>query len=221
MKDHIEKCADAAARRIDSLLEEEKEPFTMNDHYFMELHSKFFAYYREARLRDRSQFIRNLENRDDGDVMAAMSETLCSLTKMGLEQADASLLANLLPPDPMDPAIEIMADVRAYFQGSLGIFLLLVRLYRAWPTCITVAYKRFVDNVPMGIDRTLVRGVTRDLEEVLLRGLSVNGPEGYERCKRLLSEPEEIAERRSELEKRRRRLILAKEELIEEFVWWG
>jgi Dynamin GTPase effector domain len=70
----------------------------------------------------------------------------------------------------------------------------------------------------MGIDRTLVRGVTRDLEEVLLRGLSVNGPEGYERCKMLLSEPEEIAERRNELEKRRRRLVLAKEELIEEFV---
>jgi AcrR family transcriptional regulator len=131
MKGHIEKCADAAARRIDSLLEEEKEPFTMNDHYFMELRSKFFAYYREVRLRDRSQFIRNLENRDDGDVMAAMGETLCSLTKMGLEQADASLLANLLPPDPMDPAIEIMADVRAYFQGSSRNFLLPVRLYRA------------------------------------------------------------------------------------------
>jgi hypothetical protein len=70
----------------------------------------------------------------------------------------------------------------------------------------------------MGIDRTLVRGVTRDLEGVLLSGLGVSGPEGYKRCKMLLSEPEEIAERRNELEKRRRRLVLAKEELIEEFV---
>jgi hypothetical protein len=127
MKDHIEKCADAAARHIDSLLEEEKEPFTMNEHYFGEYRSKFLAYYKEARLKAKSQFIRNLENRDDGDMMAAMSETLCSLTRMGLDQADASLLANLLPPDPMDPAIEIMADVRAYFQGSSD----LVRLYRA------------------------------------------------------------------------------------------
>lgn len=81
-----------------------------------------------------------------------------------------------------------------------------------------MAYKRFVDNVPMGIDRTLVRGVTHGLEGVLLRGLGVNGPEGYKRCKMLLSETEEIAERRSELEKRRKRLILAKEELIEQFV---
>jgi Dynamin GTPase effector domain len=81
-----------------------------------------------------------------------------------------------------------------------------------------VAYKRFVDNVPMGIDRTLVRGMTHDLEGVLLSGLGVHGPEGYKRCKMLLSEREEIAERRSELEKRRNRLMMAKEKLIEEFV---
>ncbi len=48
--------------------------------------------------------------------MAATTETLCSLARMGLE-ANALLLAKLLSSDPMDPAIEIMADVRAYFQG--------------------------------------------------------------------------------------------------------
>jgi hypothetical protein len=126
MKDHIEKCAKAGAQHIDSLLEEEKEPFTMNDHYFRDYRSKFLAYYKNARLRAKSQFIRNLENRDDGDMVEAASETLCSLTRMGL-QANASSLANLLPADPMDPAIEIMADVRAYFQGSSDILLLLVR----------------------------------------------------------------------------------------------
>jgi hypothetical protein len=90
----------------------------MNEHYFMEYRSKFMAYYREARLRAKSQFIRNLENSNDGDVMEAMNEALSSLTRLGLEAANASLFANLLPSDPMDPAIEIMADVRAYFQGS-------------------------------------------------------------------------------------------------------
>ncbi len=215
MKDHIEKCADAATRHIDSLLEEEQEPFTMNEHYFREYRSKFLAYYKEARRRDKSQFIRNLENRDDGNIMAATTETICSLARMGLE-ANASSLAKLLPPDPMDPAIEIMADVRAYFQGSpltrRSSSLCLTH------TCVTVAYKRFVDNVPMGIDRTLVRGVTRGLEQVLFSGLCVNGPGGYERCRMLLSEPEEISERRKELEKRRKRLLSAKDELIEVFV---
>lgn len=117
MKDHMEKCADAAVQRIDSLLEEEQEPFTMNEHYFMDLRSKFFAYYKNAQLRSKSQFIRNLENRNDGNMMAAMNSAISSLTRMGLDAANASALANILPPDPMDPAIEIMADVRAYFQG--------------------------------------------------------------------------------------------------------
>jgi hypothetical protein len=69
----------------------------------------------------------------------------------------------------------------------------------------------------MGIDRTLVRGVTPDLEGVLFSGLAINGPGGYERCKVLLSEPEGIAELRSELAKRQQRLLLAKEELVEVF----
>ena len=88
----------------------------MNEHYFMEYRSKFLAYYKEARLRAKSQFVRNLENSDDGDVMEAVHDTVSSLTRLGLE-ANASLLANLLPSDPMDPAIGIMAEVRAYFQG--------------------------------------------------------------------------------------------------------
>jgi protein subunit release factor A len=118
LKDHVEKCADAAAQHIGFLLEEEQEPFTMNEHYFMEYRSKFLAYYREARLRAQSQFIRNLENREDEDIMNAMNDAISSVTRMGLEAANASLFANLLPADPMDPAIGIMAEVRAYFQGS-------------------------------------------------------------------------------------------------------
>ena len=80
--------------------------------------------------------------------------------------------------------------------------------------CITVAYKRFVDNVLMGIDRILVRGMVVGLEGVLFSGLAINGPGAYDKCKTLLSEPEDIIERRSELQKRRQR---AKEELIEIF----
>jgi len=66
-----------------------------------------------------------MQNNDDYSMALAMSEAMSALTRMGLEGADASLLANLLPPDPMEPAIGIMADVRAYFQGSW--FYLLIR----------------------------------------------------------------------------------------------
>jgi len=81
-----------------------------------------------------------------------------------------------------------------------------------------VAYKRFVDNVPMGVDRTLLRGVTVGLEAALFKGLAINGPGGYEKCRALLSEPEDIVERRSELQKRRQRLQSAKVALIAAFV---
>ena len=118
MQDHLEKCANAACEHIDSLIEQEHEPFTTNMHYFMEYRSKFFAHYKGARLREKSVFVRNMQNNDDSNMTQAMNDAMSALTRMGLEGADVSLLANLLPPDPLDPAIGIMADVRAYFQGS-------------------------------------------------------------------------------------------------------
>jgi hypothetical protein len=117
LKDHIERCAVAAEQHIDSLLEEELEPFTMNEHYLMEYQSKFLAYYKEARLKAKSQYIRNLQNSDDGEMVQIVNEALSSLTRLGLEAVNASMLANLLPSDRMEKAIGIMAEVRAYFQG--------------------------------------------------------------------------------------------------------
>ena len=69
----------------------------------------------------------------------------------------------------------------------------------------------------MCVDRTLLRGVTVNLGTTLLNGLAVNGPGGYERCRKLLSEPADVVERRSELEMRRQRLLLARRELTELF----
>ena len=54
-----------------------------------------------------------------GNIMQALNDVTSTLTGIGLEVVeDLSLLSNLLPPDPLDPALKIMADVRAYFQGS-------------------------------------------------------------------------------------------------------
>jgi len=200
MQSHIQRCADAATQHIDSLLEDENEPFTMNARYYAEYRSKFFRHYKRDRSSSKNSVVRNL---DDGNIpnsltKVALNEAMSALAKLGFRSVEPSSLAALLPPDPMEPAIGIMADVRAYFQ---------------------VAYKRFVDNVPMSIDRTLLRGVTAGLGTTLLDGLAINGPAAFERCRRLLSEPEDIVERRSELEKRRQRLLLAQKEFIELFEW--
>jgi len=55
--------------------------------------------------------------------------------------------------------------------------------------------------------------VTADLdsEVALFGGLAIHGPGGYESRRMLLSEPEDITERRSELQKTRQRLLLAKD----------
>jgi hypothetical protein len=198
MQSHIQRCAEAATQHIDCLLKDENEPFTLNDRYYAEYRSKFLSHYKTDRLRAKSSVIQNLEENNSPNMKMAVSEAISSLAKLGFRSIDAPSLVALLPPDPMEPAIGIMADVRAYFQ---------------------VSYKRFIDNVPMGIDRTLLRGVTVDLGTTLLDGLAINGPAAFERCRRLLSEPEDIVERRSELEKRRQRLLSAQKEFVELFEW--
>jgi hypothetical protein len=70
----------------------------------------------------------------------------------------------------------------------------------------------------MGIDRAMLRGMIAGLKEVLLKGLAISGPDGYQRCRTLLSEPEDIVERRSELQKRRQRLMSARKELVDAFM---
>jgi Dynamin GTPase effector domain len=90
----------------------------MNEHYFGDYRSKFFTYYKGTRLKAKSSFMRNLEDDEDKDITKAINDALSSLAKLGLQGLNAPALANLLPLDPMEPAIGIMADVRAYFQGS-------------------------------------------------------------------------------------------------------
>jgi hypothetical protein len=80
-----------------------------------------------------------------------------------------------------------------------------------------VAYKRFVDNVPMAIDHELILGLGQDrgLENDLLKGLGVTGPGGYERCREFLHEQPHLIVRRKDLQNRRERLESAKKELLD------
>ncbi|KAF8515813.1 P-loop containing nucleoside triphosphate hydrolase protein [Hysterangium stoloniferum] len=85
------------------------------------------------------------------------------------------------PWDPDQYGIEIMATVRAYFQ---------------------VAYKRVVDNIPLNIDRELVRVSERNLREAVTLGLKITGDDVRERCEALLAEPVKLTKKRHELQHR-------------------
>jgi len=190
MHDHIQRCADVAEQHINFQLEGEQEPFTMNEQCFMNYRSKFLAYYKEVRQKSHS----NTENTKGETKLFASKMT--GPAELCLHPVDPLSLAWFLPPDPEKSAIAVMAEVRAYFQ---------------------VAYRRFVDYVPMTIDRALLRGLTLGLESALLNGMGIKGPGTYEHCKSLLSEPEDIAVRRTELQVTRDRLQVAKEEVLQAF----
>ena len=49
-----------------------------------------------------------------------IAKVLAGLTEMGIVGIKPQDLYRILPPDEMEPAINIMADVRAYFQGAIS-----------------------------------------------------------------------------------------------------
>lgn len=80
---------------------------------------------------------------------------------------------------------------------------------------MTVAYKRFVDMVPLAVDHELVRGVDRNALSILNTRLGIHGLSGHRIAKELASESPQIADKREELMKKLERLETASGELDE------
>ena len=140
------------------LLEIEDRPFSLNTHYLSDYKSKFLAHYKGSREKyERS----NLSNIIDQYVHPTPSVTnafsfgkgnsnqpqppptgitkvLAGLAEIGMSGIKAEDLPKLLPPDRMEPALTIMADVRAYFQGLFPSFLSPSRDLKPWLTICLV-----------------------------------------------------------------------------------
>ncbi|KAI0319264.1 P-loop containing nucleoside triphosphate hydrolase protein [Amylostereum chailletii] len=189
---HLGVRASEALSRLEFILQVEHEPATRNTHYFTATRDKFLALYKGS-------------YHSSGDFIAGLRRSQSSLTMAldGLHQiprfgnVTPVDLGMLLPTDQVDSALWIMAGVRAYFQ---------------------VAYKRFVDNIPMTLDQELVRGVHVGLQAAILSGLGVDAVDNVERCRKLLREPAYIATKRDELILRRDRLTRARDEMLDEFI---
>jgi len=122
-------CQEKAEERIDWLLELEKTPFSLNTHYLSDYRAKFLAHYKGARGRyenDLTKFIKNYKESSTGTSLytepTGIAKVLSGLAEIGIVGIKAEDLPKLLPPDPMEPALGIMADVRAYFQGWHAVF---------------------------------------------------------------------------------------------------
>ncbi|KAI6167303.1 P-loop containing nucleoside triphosphate hydrolase protein [Pisolithus thermaeus] len=185
VQDHLDNVAARTRDKIEWLVKLENDPQTQNPDYYLHYRDKFAGYYRSCRHND------DLPSRLWGSSNPEVNRVLAGLAQLGIS-ARADALPKLLPSDPMQTGLDIMASVRAYFQ---------------------VSYKRFVDAVCMSIDHEAIRGVERGLDRVLWDGLEVTGPGAEERCAAMFQEPAATAGRRQELTRKIERLQMAKGEL--------
>ncbi|KAJ7119698.1 P-loop containing nucleoside triphosphate hydrolase protein [Mycena epipterygia] len=205
VQDHIKQRAEAAQALVSKQISlEEDGPLTLNEHYLADYKAKFLSDYKGAREKARNPTLVTAISKYNTDgptkdtkgytsYPTGIAAVLSNLAGIGLSSVTAEDLVKLLPPDRMDPALNIMSDVRAYFQ---------------------VAYKRIADNVPAAIDHELVRGVGRDILPTLYSGLGINGPEGLRICREFAQESPSVAGKREELLKRLERLESASRELV-------
>jgi hypothetical protein len=113
----------------------ERRAFTLNSRYYSDYKNKFLSYYRACREKDgdtTSELIKNLQTYrppaasrlPSTDFQDGMARVLSGLPQVGINGVKPVDLAKLLPSDPMDQALHIMAGVRAYFQGWAAYLLL-------------------------------------------------------------------------------------------------
>ncbi|KIJ13509.1 hypothetical protein PAXINDRAFT_13626 [Paxillus involutus ATCC 200175] len=194
--DHLDEAATRTKERIEWLLALEQSPTTLNTHYYSDYKDKFLAYYKGCRentdlamkIKAYQSGQRLYQRKNESDPI---TKILAGLSEIGIT-AKAEDLPRLLPSDPMEAALNIMASVRAYFQ---------------------VAYKRFVDMVPMAVDYEIVLGLEKDMDKALQEGLQITGPDGYTRCQNMLQESSSVASRRQDVQKKMERLQAARQEL--------
>lgn len=238
---HAKQRSQETIKLISRLHDLEKIPMTLNDYHYLDYKAKFLAYYEEWRSRSLgAHWVHRLNLHSDGCEDSGSKETISveddskeeseedpdiveiirkfnDLNGSGIKSAD---LARVLQPELYDPALEIMASVRAYFQGkTCSIFEYLSRSldsFTIYVYLLAVTYKYFINIIPRAIDHELVLGLVRDhaLDKSLRTGLGINGDGARERCVQLLQEDERVSRRRSELLRKQERLSSAKDELM-------
>ncbi|KAI0084205.1 P-loop containing nucleoside triphosphate hydrolase protein [Irpex rosettiformis] len=112
------------------------------------------------------------------------NQALSALAALGYHVTAADL-GKLNPPDIYESELELMAEVRAYFQ---------------------IAYKRVIDYVPMTVDHAFLFGFANALQEVLVDQLGLGTPNSGARCAAYLTEDSRIVALRDELSAKKRRL---------------
>ena len=131
IQQHIKHCLERTEERISWLFELEDWPFSLNTHYLSDYKSKFLAHYKGARekyerndIMGAIQLYKTSKTRADNFITSSPSQStgiakiMAGLAEIGMTGIKPEQLPRLLPADSMQPALVIMAEVRAYFQGN-------------------------------------------------------------------------------------------------------
>jgi GTPase SAR1 family protein len=190
--------------RLESIVKVELMAFTQNEQYFINTRAKHLARYKRiyatsqgettlaARLHNSADVPSNLSTHPD-DFNDKISRALAALRDVGFPEDLAQIdLIRLLRTDDVDPAFDIMADVRAYWQ---------------------VAYKRFADTVPLEIDHEYIRAFEAGIHSALIEGLGLTRGDVREVCTKWLEEDPENVEKRQALMARKTVLEAGRERL--------
>ncbi|KAL6299310.1 P-loop containing nucleoside triphosphate hydrolase protein [Sparassis latifolia] len=198
---YILECSDQTKSHLDWLLALEKRPRTLNEHYYRDYRDKFLAHYKGCRPQyGNTSLVEKLAQYNPSGQDASLNDSVSQIVQgfagLGIYGINPVDLPKVLPTDPFEPAIDVMASVRAYFQ---------------------VAYKRFTDNIPNAIDHDLILGLKRDhaLEKALRKGLGIGGTDADVQCGEYIREPPNVLLKREELQKKRERLVSARKELMD------
>jgi len=143
---HIQECAKQAMDGLQLAVARETEfVYTQNTHYLDAYKTKYLAHYRDARTRNVpspppppstprphvsiAPYFHGYEDEcpceeSETAPSSSVGDVLNLLRRYDSAYANvtASDLPKLLPGDGMEPAIDIMAEVRAYFQCAVFVF---------------------------------------------------------------------------------------------------
>ena len=121
--EHLNTCTKLAHERMMQCIElEREEPTTVNEHYLSDYKSKYLARYRAERKSHQGSGVNHTLRSFINGAYAHNSNfsNACShLQSLGFpSDLTREDFLRLLKPDASDEALDIMAEVRAYYQGE-------------------------------------------------------------------------------------------------------
>ncbi|KZT33346.1 hypothetical protein SISSUDRAFT_1066199 [Sistotremastrum suecicum HHB10207 ss-3] len=176
-------------RSLNDVLSAEDLPHsTLNEHDWESCKITMMQKYREHRV-----FRMAHSTLSKKETERNLSIAIEAIRNMGLQVTEAQIFGLPFSDPRAAPALDIMAEVRAYFE---------------------IAHKRFVDEVSMHIDKNFVRKFSETIQDRLLARLGLTEPEAVQKCADWLVESPDVVLRRQRLVARKKILESAQEELM-------